>query len=84
VNSFETCRIAVKKVSSNPGKYTPGVDNQVWNDPKQRMDRTMALYNQVWSEYKALPVRRVWIPKPNGKKRPLGIPTMFDRTAQTV
>lgn len=84
VKSFAACRIAVKKVTSNPGKSTPGLDGEIWNEPQLRMDRTMQLFQLDWSSYKAQPVRRVWIPKPNGKKRPLGIPTMFDRTVQTV
>lgn len=85
VNSFDACCVAVKKVTSNPGKNTAGVDQKIQDRPQRRMQGVRELYNLEWNGYTAKPVRQVWIQKPNtGKKRPLGIPTIFDRTVQTV
>lgn len=84
VNSFSACCIAVKKVTTNPGKKTPGIDKILWDTPQARMDRVHDLFNLNFAHYKAKPVKRVGIPKPNGKQRPLGIPTMMDRRTQTI
>jgi RNA-directed DNA polymerase len=73
--------IAVKRVTENQGKNTPGVDKETWSTPK-------AKFQAVWSlrrrGYQPLPLRRVFIPKSNGKLRPLGIPTMNDRAMQAL
>lgn len=84
VKSYEACCMAVKKVSSNPGSKTPGGDGIIWEKPGDRQIRAQQLYYLDWDQYKAYPAKRVWIPKSNGKKRPLGIPSMFDRAVQTV
>jgi RNA-directed DNA polymerase len=73
--------LAVRRVTENQGKNTPGVDKILWKDPESK---GMAIHQMQRRGYKALPLRRVYIPKPNGKKRPLGIPTMKDRAMQAL
>jgi RNA-directed DNA polymerase len=73
--------LAVRRVTENRGKKTPGVDKVLWKTPD---DKTQAVYNLTQKGCKALPLRRIYIPKANGKKRPLGIPTMKDRAQQAL
>ena len=73
--------LAVRRVTTNPGKSTPGVDRIVWKTPQQKRDALTLLKRR---HYRALPLRRVFIPKKNGKLRPLGIPTMKDRAMQAL
>jgi len=79
--SFSGKALAVKRVVSNRGRKTPGVDGSIWYTPKQRMKAVQALRRRG---YQARPLRRVYIPKKNGKMRPLGIPTMKDRAMQAL
>ncbi|MCL1078580.1 reverse transcriptase N-terminal domain-containing protein [Parashewanella spongiae] len=73
--------LAVKRVSQNKGSKTPGVDGIVWSTDSRRM----AAVNQLSRKgYKAKPLRRIYIPKKNGKLRPLGIPCMIDRAQQAL
>jgi RNA-directed DNA polymerase len=81
VRSFGARALAVRQVTSNKGKMTPGVDKITWETPVQKMAAIVELKNL--KNYKASPVRRVYIPKANKKFRPLGIPTMKDRCVQT-
>jgi len=80
--SFAARAIVVRKVVSNKGKNTPGIDGVIW-DSKERRFQAIGKLKDL-SQYKANPVRRVYIPKPGGQLRPLGIPTMFDRAVQTL
>ena len=80
-HSFSGKALAVKRVVSNRGKKTPGVDGVIWNTPKQKME---AVHNLRRRGYKALPLRRIYIPKKNGKLRPLGIPTKHDLAMQAL
>ena len=73
--------IAVKRVTENPGKRTPGIDGVIWDTPKKKAQAVITLRHR---DYRALPLRRTYIPKSNGKKRPLGILTMADRAMQTL
>ena len=73
--------LAVRRVTENQGKNTPGVDKVIWKDPEEKW---MAIHQMQQKGYKALPLRRVYIPKSHGKKRPLGIPTMQDRGMQAL
>lgn len=82
VRSFAARALAVRKVNTNCGGKTAGIDEVIWSKPEQRMEAIDKLKNL--SKYKAKPVKRVWITKPNGEKRPLGIPTMFDRAVQAL
>ena len=72
---------AVRRVTTNKGKWTPGVDGVVWSTPKAKQEAIAAIQR---GPYKPLPLRRVYVPKANGKKRPLGIPCMKDRAKQAV
>lgn len=80
-HSFSGKALAVKRVTMNRGKYTPGVDNDIWKTPKTK---TNAIASHKRRGYKPLPLRRIHIPKKNGKTRPLGIPTMKDRAMQAL
>jgi RNA-directed DNA polymerase len=73
--------LAVKQVTENSGKRTPGVDRITWNTPAKKEAAVQALRQRG---YQALPLRRMYIPKSNGKMRPLGIPAMRDRTMQAL
>ena len=81
VNSFSARALAVRKVTENRGKKTPGVDGEIWNTPELKWDAT---HNLSRKGYKPMPLRRVHIPKANGKTRPLGIPVMRDRAMQAL
>src|SRR2546425_810955 len=70
-HSFSGKALAVRRVTENQGKNTPGVDTVTWKDPKSK---GMAIHQMQQRGYQALPLRRVYIPKSNGKQRPLGIP----------
>ena len=80
-HSFYAKALAVKRVTSNQGKNTPGVDGVLWRNAKDKMQATRNLRQHG---YKAQPLRRTYIPKSNGKKRPLSIPTMNDRAMQAL
>ncbi|TSA12658.1 MAG: group II intron reverse transcriptase/maturase [Deltaproteobacteria bacterium] len=80
-HSFHAKALAVKRVTENQGKATPGVDGQIWSTPDAK---SQAVSSLIRKGYKPLPLRRVYIPKSNGKMRPLGIPTMKDRAMQAL
>jgi len=73
--------LAVKRVTENKGKNTPGIDNIIWKTDKQKCEAVRELRR---AGYRAEPLRRVFIPKKNGRKRGLGIPTMKDRAMQAL
>ena len=80
-HSFFAKLLAVRRVTQNTGKNTPGVDRIVWRTPTQKMQAAEALKRRGYSPQ---PLRRIYIPKKNGKLRPLGIPTMTDRSQQAL
>lgn len=87
--SLDFRMVAVQLISTNPGSKTPGIDGEKFeNTPKFKMNLTVLLreiLGQVGSTYKgASPVRRIFIPKANGKKRPIGIPTIRERALQSL
>jgi len=79
--SFSAKALAVKRVVTNQGKKTPGIDGILW---KKKEDKEQAIRSLSRRAYRAQPLRRVYIPKANGKKRPLGIPVMRDRAMQAL
>lgn len=82
INSWSAKVLAVRRVTQdNQGKKTAGIDGVKRLTPKQRQE----LVNRLRLNQKAKPTRRVWIPKPGREeKRPLGIPTMYDRATQAL
>ena len=73
--------LAVRRVTENDGSRTPGVDKELWDTPQRKLTAAMSLTAR---DYRPQPLRRVYIPKTNGKLRPLGIPTMRDRATQAL
>jgi len=80
-HSFGAKLLAVKWVVSSKGSRTPGIDGVKWRTSAQRWRAALSLSSRG---YRAQPLRRVLIPKRNGKLRPLGIPTLYDRAMQAL
>ena len=81
-NSFSAKLLAIRRVTSNKGKRTPGLDGMLWKTPKQKLQASKEL---TPTKYRASPLKRTYIEKKGKKKkRPLGIPTMFDRAMQAL
>jgi RNA-directed DNA polymerase len=81
--SFSAKCMAVKRVTSNSGSKTPGVDGVIW---RTNLQRTQGIFGLKRHGYKPQPLRRIYIPKKSGPKdlRPLSIPTMMDRAQQAL
>lgn len=80
-HSFYAKQLAVKRVTSNKGRHTPGVDGVVWRGARAKWRAALSLRRRG---YRPQPLRRVYILKRNGKKRPLSIPVMYDRAMQAL
>lgn len=81
-HSYYARLLATKNVSQNKGKRTAGIDGETWSSPEAKMKAALALTDK---KYNAKPLRRVYIEKyGSNKKRPLGIPTMYDRAMQSL
>ncbi|MCJ7721303.1 group II intron reverse transcriptase/maturase, partial [Candidatus Bathyarchaeota archaeon] len=81
-HSFYAKLLATRKVTQNRGKRTAGIDGETWSSPKSKMKAALSLTDK---KYVAKPLKRVFIEKPGKKKkRPLGIPTMHDRSMQSL
>lgn len=81
-HSFSAKAYAVRKVTTNKGKNTSGVDKKLWSTSASKMKAVLSLTDK---SYRAKPLKRVYITKKDkNKKRPLGIPAMYDRAMQTL
>jgi len=80
-HSFSGKALAVRRVTENQGKNTPGVDKVIWNTPHKKIN---AVYSLRQRDYHPQPLRRIYIPKKNGKKRALGILVMKCRAMQAL
>jgi RNA-directed DNA polymerase len=73
--------LAVRRVTSNRGRNTAGVDGTVLKTPAAKWQQAHELNRK---DYRPQPLRRIYIPKKNGKRRALGIPTQADRCEQAL
>jgi RNA-directed DNA polymerase len=80
-HSFYAKALAVRRVTENSGKRTSGIDHELWTTPQTKFQ---AIFRMKRRGYQPQPLKRIYIPKKNGKLRPLSIPTMLDRAMQTL
>jgi RNA-directed DNA polymerase len=80
-HSFSGKALSIRRVTENRGKKTAGVDGVIWDSPKKKEQAFNTLRRHG---YHANPSKRTYIPKSNGKRRPLGIPTMRDRAMEAL
>lgn len=82
-HSFSGKTLAVRRVTENQGKHTPGVDGEIWDTPTKKAKAVRSLHQR---NYRPSPLRRVYIPKVSDpqKLRPLSIPTLADRAMQAL
>lgn len=83
ISSGDNIRLAYRNIKRNAGSITSGTDRKTIKDiEKLSAEKLVEIIRNKFRFYKPKPVRRVEIPKPNGKMRPLGIPTIIDRIVQ--
>lgn len=80
-HSFSARAITVKRVTENTGKRTPRIDGEVWRTSELKWKAISRIKRRGYSPK---PLRMIYIPKSNGKRRPLGIPVMVDRAMQAL
>ena len=86
LKDFRTTAIAVRRVTTSNGSKTPGPDGFLAKTNAERNELSARVNKIVRSPstYEPLAVKRIWIPKKDGTKRPLGIPSIVDRAVQAV
>jgi RNA-directed DNA polymerase len=82
VHSFAGRALAVKRVTENTGKKTPGVDGDLWDTPAKTAQAVARIGR--WRGYRPAPWKRIDIPKKHGPQRPRSMPTLTDRARQAV
>jgi RNA-directed DNA polymerase len=80
-HTFSAKLLAVRRVVHNAGRKTAGVDGVLWRTSGQKLAAAKSIQRRG---YRPQPLRRIYIPKKNGKRRPLGIPTVADRAMQAL
>lgn len=82
IKSFAARALAVRKVTSNKSKNNYGIDKIILKTNSEKLKAIKDVKNL--SNYKAKPVRTIFITKDNGKLRKIGIPTVYDKIVQTL
>lgn len=82
LRSHANLLLSIRQITQvNTGKQTAGIDKEVINTPQQRVELALDMENTA---HTVKPTKRIYIPKSNGKMRPLGIPTIRDRVMQAI